>query len=315
MTPTPWRVCLGFAAGVLLANRSAAQPPSVEAELAPINSHQASLFRIPGIFEIDLPTTERAGSVQLSFQPRFQDLLDKNYLRLPLGLRWGVNDHFELNSDIETHIDSGLRGTRSSYGFTALHFGAKYAWHDWLKPTWDTSAGFNSSFPVSRPPLDLTDGHDHFAPYIVFGRKVPGAPGLSGFIHAGLDFMWKSATPGVFARNEPHSNSATLSSGLIYDRKAFHYALEIDATTTSLVGTGHHYFVTVRPGIVWDLPDQLKLYARGRWLVGFIVNSTFGPDGNTIGTGGRFRGEINLTRLLGRNRPDRDPPDPPPPGR
>jgi len=308
MIPPPWRTGLALAAGVLLAASGLAQTTVGESELAPVNSHQASLFRIPGIFEIDLPMTELAGSVQLSFLPRLQDLLDRSYLRFPLGLRWGVNDHLELNSDIETYLHHGLRRGDSSYGFSELHFGAKYAWLRMLKPTWDTSVGFNSSFPVSRPPMDLTDGHDHFAPYIVFGRKVPGVPGLYSFLHTDVDFIWASSTPGQFSRNEPHTNSITLSPGLVYDRWPFHYTLEVDGTTTSLVGRDHLYFVTIRPGIVWDLPNQLKFHARGRWLVGFNITATLGPDGNTLSTGGRFRGEINLTRLFGSSRADVTPP-------
>ncbi len=295
MTRPPRRICLGLAVGLLLAAGVFAQATTGESELAPIQSHQPSLFRIPGIFEIDLPMTERAGSVQLSFLPRLQDLIDRSYLRLPLGLRWGVNDHFELNSDIDTYIHTGLRSGESSYGFSELHFGAKYAWHKLLRPTWDTSVGVNTTFPVSRPPLDLTDGYNHFAPYIVFGHRIPGVPGLMGFVHTDVDLIWKSATPGQFARNEPHSNSVTLSPGLVYDRWPFHYTLEVDGTTTSLVGSDHQYFVTIRPGVVWDLPSYLKFHARGRWLVGVTLTATFGPDGNTLSTGGRFRGEIILS--------------------
>ncbi len=295
MTRLPRRLVLACAAGALLAAGLHAQTTTGESELAPVDSHRPSLFRIPGVFEVDLPMTERAGSVQLSFLPRLQDLLDRSYLRFPLGLRWGVNDHLELNSDIETYLHHGLRSGESSYGFSQLHFGGKYAWHELLKPDWDTSVGVNTSFPVSRPPIDLTDGHNHVAPYIVFGRKIPGVPGLMGFIHTDVDFIWKSSTPGQFSRNEPRSNSITVSPGLVYDRWPFHYTLEVDGTTTSLVGDGHVYIVTIRPGVVWDLPNSLKFHARGRWLVGVNLTATFGPDGNTVSTGGRFRGEISLS--------------------
>ncbi len=304
---------LGFAAAALLAAAAAAQTTTGEAELAPIESHQPSLFRIPGILEVDLPNTERAGSVQLSFLPRFQDLVDRSYLRMPLGLRWGVNDHFELNGEIDTYLHHGLRHGDSSYGFSELHFGGKYAARKWLKPPWDASIGVNTDFPVSRPPLDLTDGQNHVTPYIVFGHPVGGVPGLTGFIHTDVDFIWKSSTPGQFARNQPHSNSITLSPGMVYDRWPFHYTFEVDATTTSLVGRDHVYILTARPGIVWDLPNSLKFHARGRWLVGVTLIATFGPDGNTLSTGGRFRGEISLSRPF-RLRAGSEPPPAASPG-
>ena len=141
----------------------------------------------------------------------------------------------------------------------------------------------------------------------MFGRKLGWMPGLSGFLHASVDFIAKSSTPGNFGRNEPHSNSLTLTPGLLYDRKAWHYTLEVDGTTTSVIGKGDHDFLTIRPGVIWDLPKQLVFNARGRWLAGFNVTAVFGPDGNTFSTGGRFRGEVNLTRLFRRDQPD-DPP-------
>lgn len=313
MTTLPWRTCLRSAFFLFLAASGAAQTATSKSAAAPANGEQAGIFRIPGLFEIELPKTERRGNIKFIFQPHFRDFIDKSYLRIPLEFRWGVNDHFELNSDIDTYLDHDLRSGNSGYGFSALHFGAKYAWLQWLKPTWDTSVGFNSSIPVSRPPIELTDGRNHFTPYIVFGRRLDWAPGLSGLIHANADFISKSSTPGNFGRNQPHSNSLTVTPGLLYDRKSFHYLLEVAGTTTSLVGKGNHNFVTIRPGVIWDLPKKLVFNARGRWVVGFSVNATFGPDGNTVSTGGRFRGEVNLTRLFRRDRQNNNQPDDSPP--
>jgi hypothetical protein len=313
MTTLPLRVCLGSVLFLGLAVRGAAETTAAAPDTAsPPAPAPATIPRIPGLFEIELPKTERRGVIKFSFQPSFRDLIDKSYLRIPLEFRWGVNDHFELNTYVDTYVHHGLRSGHSSYGLGALHFGAKYAWHEWLKPTWDTSVGFNSSIPVSRPPIELTDGHNHFTPYIVFGRKLDWLKGLSGFIHTSVDLLSKSSTPGNFGRNQPHSNSVTLSPGLLYDRKAWHYTLEVDCATTSLVGKGNKNFVIIRPGVVWDLPKKLVFNANGRWLAGFNLTATFGPDGNTLSTGGRFRGELNLTRLFGRGGPDIAPPDAPP---
>lgn len=314
MTPCPWKTCLWFVSGLLLAVSAAAQDPAAAPAAVAATGEPPNLSRIPGLFEIDLPKTERRGNIRFIFQPHFRDLISKAYLRIPLEFRWGVNDHFELNSDIDTYVDHGLRsGHSSGYGLSAVHFGAKYAWLKWLKPTWDASTGVNTSFPVSRPPIELTDGHNHFTPYIVFGRKLNWRPGLSGFLHASVDLVSKSSTPGNFGRNQPHSNSLTLTPGFLYDRKAWHYTLEVDCTTTSILGKGNQDYLTIRPGVVWDLPKKLVFNAKGRWLAGLSLTAVFGPDGNTLSTGGRFRGELNLRRPYGRGRQDSHAPDDPPP--
>jgi len=287
--------CLLVVEAVAQTDVSAASPASAPPE-------QSTIPRIPDLFQIELPVTEQSGQVKLSFLPHFRDLLNEDYLRVPFEISWGVNDHFELNSYTDTYFDHGLRKGDGGYGISELHFGAKYAWLEWLKPTWDAGIGFNSSIPVSRPPLTLTDGHDHFTPYIVFSRKLDGVPGLSGVFNVSTDFISDSSTPGVFNRNEPHSNSFTVSPALLYDHLAWHYTLEVDCTTTRVIGSGSHDFLTVRPGVFWDLPKRLVFNAHGRWLAGFNLSFVFGPDGNTVGTGGRLRGEVNLTRWFSGGR-------------
>jgi hypothetical protein len=280
-----------------------AQADANASSAPPATEEEGTISRIRDLFEIDLPMTERTGEVRFSFQPHFRDLINKSYLRTPLEFRWGVNDHFELNSYIDTFFTHGLRDDDEGYGINALHFGAKYAWLEWLKPAWDASIGINTSIPVSRPPPDLTDGHNHFTPYIVFARKLDTVPGLSEILNVSVDLISTSPTPGNFGRNEPHSHSFSLTPGLLYDRGPWHYTLEVDGTTTRFIGCGSHEFLTIRPGIVWDLPKALTFHARGRWLAGFNLTFVFGPDGNTISTGGRFRGEVNLTRWFQSSRP------------
>lgn len=303
MSTPPWRIAFWLALPCLLAGSAAAQEQKSSSTISStlIGWEKEAISRVKDLFDLDVPETETPKQVKFSFQPHFRDLISKGYLRVPFELRWGVNDHFELNTDIDTYFDHGLRKGSYGYGLSGLHFGAKYAWLEWLKPTWDTSVGFNSSIAVSRPPLDLTDGHDHFSPYIVFGRKLDGLKGLSGFLNFHPDFVSSTSLPAryTFGQNEPHSDSFTVTPGLLYDHLDWHYTLQVDATTTRYIGSGSKDFLTIRPGVIWDLPKALVLNARGRWLAGFSLAFVFGPDGNTISTGGRLRGEVNLSRWFG----------------
>jgi len=266
------------------------------------NGEQRTITRFPGLFEIDLPKTEKRGQIRFVFHPSFRDLINRGYIRVPLGMRWGVNDHVEVNSDVDTHFDHGLKKGYGSNGLTALHFGGKYACLHWLKPTWDTSIGLNTSFPVSRPPLDLTDGLNHISPYIAFGRKIDDIKGLSGYINLSADFVSHSSTPGGHGRNQMRSNSVQFAPGILYDWHAWHFTLETHCATTRVLGSGCHDYFTVRPGVVWDLPKKLVFNSKGRWMAGFNITAVWGPDGHTIDTGERLRAEVSLTQLFYRYR-------------
>jgi len=118
---------------------------------------------------------------------RRSDPIAKSHLRIPLEFRWGVNGHFDINCDVDTYFHHGLRSGPGTKGLSELHFGSKYTWNKWLRPVWDTAFGFNSSISARRPPPDLTDGHNHFTPYMVFGRRLDRGPGLSSYLQASVD--------------------------------------------------------------------------------------------------------------------------------
>lgn len=269
------------------------------------NSHP-ELRKIEGIFNTDLPKTERKGAVRLIFHPHFGDFTSRSYLRIATGIRWGVNDHTELNFLLEPYFDHHLKSDRPGNGIGDVQLGVKYGFRDKLVPGYDTSAGLNLYIPVGHPPLDLTTGFNRYSPYFVISRKIDSAPGLVVFLNTGLNFLSKSSVPGTFDRNQAHSNSLALTPGLVYDRHPFHYTLEVSYETTALIGSGNQTFLTVRPGIAWDLPRTLKFNSKGRWLIGFGFHATFGPDGTTSGTGAKLRAEFGVSRWFHRSKKDYD---------
>lgn len=280
------------------------EPPPPSA--APNGNAHPELRKIEGIFNTDLPKTERKGAVRLVFHPHFGDFTSRSYLRIATGVRWGVNDHTELNLLLEPYFDHHLKSDRPGNGIGDVQLGVKYGFRDKLVPGYDTSAGLNLYFPVGHPPLDLTNGFNRFSPYFVIGRKIDSVPGLQLFLNTGLNLLSRSSVPGTFDKNEAHSNSLILTPGLVYDRHPFHYTLEINYETTSLIGSGNQTYLTLRPGIAWDLPRRLKFNSKGRWLIGFGFHATFGPDGVTSGTGAKLRAEFGVSRWFHRNKKDFD---------
>ncbi len=284
--------------------RLSAQTAAVTLPMTGSTTKDTELHKIDGIFNTELPKTEKKNSIKLIVHPHFGDLTSRNYIRVPTGIRWGVNDHTEVSATVEPYFAHGLKPGSPGYGIGDLQFGAKYAWHEWLKPDFDTSVGLNLFFPVGRPPIDMTNGFNRYSPFIVVGKKIAAHPGLTVFVNTGLSLLSKSSTPGQFDRNETHSNSFSITPGFVWDRYPWHYTFEASYESTALIGHDNKQFVTLRPGIAWDLPRKLTFNSKGRWLVGFGYHITFGPDGTTSGSGGKIRGEFRLSRLFGRGAKD-----------
>jgi hypothetical protein len=269
-----------------------------------------ALRKISGIFDTDLPKTEKKGRIRFIIHPHLGDFTRRSYVRIPLGVRWGVNDHVEFTTTVEPYFQHGLKSGSPGNGIGDLQFGAKYAFRDWLKPAYDASVGINTRFPVGHPPLDLTDGYNHYAPYLVVSKKSPATAGLTYFVSGTLDYMDKSSVAGSFRKNDAHSSSMIFGTGFVLDRFPYHYTLETGYQTTSLVGKENKQFVFLKPGFAWDLPRRLTFNSKGRWLFGVSIKITEGPDGTRVDSGGKIRGEFNLKRWFGSKKtaPTPDPP-------
>ena len=112
------------------------------------------------------------------------------------------------------------------------------------------------------------------------------------------------SVPGEIGDNAFHESSTGITGGWVLDRDRWHYTFEATYESTALIGHNNRQFITLRPGLAWDLPRTWTFNSSGRWLVGFGYHITFGPDGTTSGSGGKIRGEFRLSRLFGRGAKD-----------
>lgn len=288
----PLRATILLAALGLATARLAANPDPTD-----------SALRIRGIFDAPLPGTERKNSLRLIFHPHFGDLTERDHLRIPLGLRYGFSRNLEGTLEVEGYLAHGLKGAAfaGDFGFSQIHLGAKYRLDREVLRGWSTAVGFDYTHPLGSPPLDITDGLTHIAPYFTFARTLPDHPDLRVFWGVGVDMINKTAVPGRLSKNQLGDDTVNFTGGLVWKHHNFHYTLEADWRTTDWVGADSrgNYFA-LRPGLVWEVPPEITRSSRGQWLLGFGLRAAHGPDGFDIGAGAKVRVNFDLKRLLGR---------------
>lgn len=294
-------VLLSSAAPAGRAQTVPANPPAVETARKPEGT--SLLGRVGGLFDIDLPRLDPPGTFRLQFNPRFSDLLRRDYLRVPTGVRWSVNDRTELYGEMEAFATHGLKDdTSAGYGIGELRFGGRYLYRNLPWPGYDTSVGANFEFPVGNPPRDLTDGRNHFSPYFVTQRRLPNHPKWTVFSGLSLDLVTDSSyAPLNLGRNATKDDSVSLNSGAIYDLGQLKWTLQTTYTTTAISGIDEHFF-TIRPSVLWWVPRNYTFNSKTQWIVGFGVRSTWGPDGHEFSQSTRVRAEITFRQALQRVR-------------
>jgi hypothetical protein len=289
------RFLLGPALALLVGAVVRAQEPP-----APAPKVSDDELRIRGIFESALPGVEKKNRLKLIIHPHFGDLHRKDYLRAPLGLRYGLTSRWEVTGEVEAYFAHGL-GDEPFFdrkGFSSYHVGTKYRIGEKFWPGWDTGVGLDYITPNGNPPADITDGLRHMSYFTTFSRQLEANKDIRFFWGVSADNVTRTGLPLTLDDNDLGDDSLSANAGIVWQRPKLTYTFETTVATTRLMGDNHRDVVTFRPGIVWPLPKRYTFNARGLWLLGIAPRVSLGPDGSVFGLSMKLRGSFDLKRWL-----------------
>lgn len=274
------------------------------ADTAPAAKASDDDLQIRGVFNSVLPKTEKKNALRFIVHPHLGDLTKRDHIRTALGFRYGVTSRWEVSTEADSYFTHGLKkgGFFEDSGFATLHLGTKYQVGDPLNLGWDTSVGLNWQQPMGSPPIDVTDGLRHFAPFVTASHNLADHPGWRVFGGFGWDDVTQTTTRGALDKNELGDDSVNFSAGALWERGPATYALEATYATTRFTGTANRDVYALRPSVVWVLPARYTFGSKGKWLLGAGLRLTHGPDGNDIGVNAKLRVNFDFKRLLGRKK-------------
>jgi hypothetical protein len=258
------------------------------------------LSRVSGIFD-DLPQFDIPGTIKLTVRPHFGDFVHRDYLRTELGLRWSLNENFEISSDASVFITHGLRD-RAGNGIGKVRLGSRYVIEDWPKRDYDTSLAVNSEAPVGHPPVDMTDGNYHLTPSFIVQHNWARNRRITTFAGLGFDFMDPSSIRGTFGTNQPHEDSVNGTVGAIYDLGQLKYTMAATYATTAWLGEDTKHFFYLQPGVQWYVPSRFTFHSKTQWIASFGIRTSWGPDGFDVSLGNRLRAEITFRQVMDKIR-------------
>ncbi len=255
--------------------------------------------RVRGIFDFDLPNIDPPGTVKLIFNPHLGDFIRRDYLRVDIGFRWAINDHFEISPGAAIYLAHGLSGSSDAgYGIGGLRLGSKYILRRWPDPDFETSMFLNVEVPVGDAPVDMTDGLNHISPGFLVQHHSTHRPKITTFAGAGLDLISDSAVAGTPDSNQPLDDSMNFTAGAIYDLGHVKWTLTTTYATTAVLGDTTEHFFHVRPSLLWYVPRKYTFNYKTQWIVGLGVRATWGPDGTELSFRTRLRAEITFRQVM-----------------
>lgn len=286
---------LRSAAGVLLAALAmtttalAAEAPATK----PLRRTEIVDFidRLPQLLDLALPDLGPSGVFKFYTRPHFGDLLNRDYLRVPVGVRAKVTPQLGFNAEFQSYFTHGLKGS-SGYGLAGALVGLKYEQELPFDYEAGWSAGINFSTPLSRPPLELTDGYRHTLPYLGLTHPISHKWAVKGYASLGADLLARTSLPSMFGRNQLHSNSLSLSVGAARDWTRFRGSLTATYSTTSLISDEDGHVFALRPAIVF--PIMHASHSNTRVMLTLSGRLIWGPDGFESGAGSSLRVQFDF---------------------
>jgi hypothetical protein len=258
---------------------------------APREALVSFIDRLPDLADLGLPDFAPEGAVRLYFRPRFGDLLHEDYFRLPVGARVKVTDRLELNSELGSYVTHGL-GDSVGNGLYQFRVGVKH--EQAFTPDSGWSLGLDWVTPLSRPPMEITDGVRHTLPYVTFTRTVSPRYGLVGFATLGADLIDHTSLRENYRENQLHDNSLVLTLGVAREWRRMHVILKVfDGNTAPLSHSSENVF-GFRPSI--GIPFLRRNDGTPRAIVTFEGRTIWGPDGFETGVTTSVRVDLRYRR-------------------
>lgn len=251
--------------------------------------------------------TNSNAQVRMIFKQHTGDFSDHDYWESSIGLRYNVSSKLEMSLLADTYFSSGLheRNSKANEGIATVRFSTRYLLGETFVKGWKSSVGLSYETPVSNAAPELTSGMTHLKPHMTFVKTAENNSNLTYYGSVGLDFVSDTGISGLLEQNELTDDSQTIGTGVAWTQGKVLYTLDAEYQTTRLLGEFDEDVISLRPGIMWELPRALSFNSSSKWLLGAGVDLRDGPNGFDMGVSASLRIGMDLERYQYRQNDER----------
>ena len=221
-----------------------------------------------------LPGTLERYKLSLDYTPKFGDLVNREYIRFPLVLSYGLTDRTEVFEGFTPFTPNPFRpGEDQRVGLGLFRTGIRHE-IDGIGNLVDSILfGLEVKVPLGRPPLDLADYYGRFRPSVTLAREVPGHPDWLLLLNLMHDRSFS-----VPYRNQDEDflrvNKSEFSPGILYQPNELGYLLEYTYRALD-EETGFRKAHVYSFGLLWDVPNRrVPRLLPGEWEIDTIYRLT-----------------------------------------
>ena len=132
------------------------------------------LLKMTEFLDTTLPGTLKKYKLVFSISPRAADARTGEFIRLPVQLRYGLGDRWEIYGGLTPFCPNPINsGKQHRWGLGEGKTGVRYNWGHWGKLFDQVTIGIEGRTPLGTPPYDLIDYYTHVSPFINTSRPLP----------------------------------------------------------------------------------------------------------------------------------------------
>lgn len=247
------------------AGAAPAEPPAGNFASAPAEADRRSIrervLRMTEFLDTMLPGTLGARNLTIHVNPKFTDLRDREFVRVPVELRYGATDRLELVGGVSPFAPNPANSGRDHrWGPGEAKLGAKYDLREGLLFYDKATIGIENRVPLGKPPVPLNDHYTHVRPFLATSRKLRSYDYTTFYTNLSYDRSVKLTPREPPPPEVTRRHTAEVAPGLLYKPGELGYFGEYRFRHFQ-EPDNWHLGHEVRVGTIWDVP----LYRTADW--------------------------------------------------
>ena len=230
-------------------------------------SMREQILRMTDFFDTTLPGTVGKRNMTLHYTPKFSDFRDREYIRYPFEVRYGVGERWDLSGGMTPFGPNPFNsGHDHRWGPGEAKLGLRYDLGARLNFFDETTVGFETRAPVGKPPTPLNDHYTHVKPLVSASHSLRRWPDTTFYANLSYDRSVELSHRGEPPPAGVRRNVVEIVPGLLFKPGQFgtftewrfrHIAEETDA----------YLGQEARVGAIWDVPlaRSEKWRLPGKW--------------------------------------------------
>lgn len=217
-------------------------------------------FNSMGYFQSGDIYPDAPGEVDCTTFPYYLNRGDAGEYALPLGLEFGVTDHWLIGLVTQPFTTINSNDEQYKFGMSDVFLYTQYSMLNIYNSHTSVSLIFNLGLPAGKIDDAMTDGFIRYNPTVVVAHDfVNTVYVLQVFAQAGMSFVQRVQTPRDHTNSAPNAHRLRVNTGIALRSRYINFSTELNWRTSEWNHNGDINSLYRTPGVSYQPADHIEM--------------------------------------------------------